>query len=523
MRSNKVVLICLLALLLTVNSMAQTTNPLQISGGRIVGAVDKEGVTAYLGIPYAKPPVGELRWRPPQPAVPWEGVRKAEHFGASCMQPPVRSFLPWTEEFMNQDPVSEDCLFLNIWTVAKTDEKQPVLVFIHGGGFGGGSGSIVVYNGAKLAKKGAVVVNMNYRLGAFGFLVHPELTKESEHHSSGNYGLLDMIAALQWVKQNIAAFGGDAARVTIFGQSAGAIAVIDLMQSPLAKALFARGIAQSDPRLFIKGPDNVLGSTNLEEREQDGVKFAESMGAHSIAELRAVPAGEFVKGDAFPTPGAKIRMYRGGPVIDGWILTANQPAEEVPLMAGLVAGDVNMADGFAPQPPPTVANFEKYAQTNYGGMADEFLKLYPAKRDDEVPAAKKASREDQARVGLDVWSSTQQKRSSVIYTYFFDRAIPWPAHPEFGAFHTAEVPYIFETNKLLDRPWEPVDFRLADFISSYWVNFAKSGDPNGSGLPNWPAYNAESHTTMELGEHTGAMPEADPARLKFLLEYLKKN
>jgi para-nitrobenzyl esterase len=177
----------------------------------------------------------------------------------------------------------------------------------------------------------------------------------------------------------------------------------------------------------------------------------------------------------------------------------------------------------AKAPAPTVANFETYAQTSYDGMAAEFLKLYPAKRDDDVPGAKKASREDQARVALDLWCADQQKGSSVVYTYFFDRPIPWPAHPEFGAFHTAEVPHIFKTNKLLDRPWEPVDFKLAEFISSYWVNFAKTGGPNGPGLPNWPAYKVENHTTMELGEHTGAIPEADPARLKFFLEYLKRN
>ena len=495
--------------------------PLQLATGKISGLVLKDGVSVYLGVPFAKPPIGDLRWREPQPPVPWKDVRKADHFGASCIQPPVRYFLPWTEEFMNTEPVGEDCLFLNIWTSAKSNDKQAVMVFLHGGGFGGGSGAIAVYNGAELSKKGVVVVTLNYRVGALGFLVHPDLTKESEHHSSGNYGLLDQIAALQWIKQNISAFGGDPARVTIFGQSAGAMSVIDLMRSPLAQGLFARAIAQSDPTIFIKSADIMTGSMDMREREQDGVKFAEALGAHSPAELRAIPAEEFTKMNAFPTPGQKSIAYRGGPVNDGWVLTANHPAHEVPLMAGLVAGDANMMDGLGPPPPSTVASFEGEARKNFGDLAPTFLSLYPLKSDADVAATRKIAREESARVALDVYSSDQLKRSPKVYTYFFDRPIPWPAHPEFGAFHTAEVPYVFKTLKVLDRPWQPIDFNLAETMSSYWSNFAKTGDPNAPGLPKWPVYGPDDHATMELGEHTGSMPVAEPARLKFLLQHSK--
>lgn len=493
-------------------------NPVRIDSGLISGATDKSGVTSYLGIPFASPPAGQLRWRPPQPAGHWEGVRDADHFGASCMQDELGSRLPWTEEFMTQGAISEDCLFLNVWTGAKSaSEKQAVMVFIYGGGFNEGSSSVAVYNGSELAKKGVVVVTLNYRVGPFGFLVYPDLTKESEHHSSGNYGLLDQIAALEWVHRNIAAFGGDPHRVTIFGQSAGAISVADLMRSPLAKGLFARAIAESGPGLF---PEDILGGgMTLAQREQQGLKYAEAKGAHSLAELRAMPAADFFKS----TPGSEGAPPNvGDPVTDGWVLPAEHPAQEVPLVVGMVAGDAAFASGFGPPAAPTVANYTSSAQKTYGDMAATFLKLYPAETDGDVAAAKKASQTDRSRVSIDVWCENQVKRSGRVYTYYFDHAIPWPAHPEFGAFHTSEVPYIFETFKLLDRPWEPADFRLSETMAAYWSNFAKTGDPNASGLPLWPVYEPNSHTTMELGDHVRPIPVADPAKVGFFLEYFKK-
>jgi len=489
----------------------------KIDSGLISGTAVNSEVEAYLGIPFAAPPEGKLRWRAPQPVGHWKGVRPAIHFGASCMQDQPGSRLPWTEKFMTQGAISEDCLFLNVWTTAKPEgEKQAVMVFLYGGGFNEGSSSVAVYNGAELAKRGVVIVTPNYRVGPLGFLVYPELTKESEHHSSGNYGLLDQIAALQWVHRNIAAFGGDPERVTIFGQSAGAISVADLMRSPLAEGLFARAIAESGPGLF---PENMLGGgMTFVQREEQGVKFAESRGARSLAELRAMPAADF-----FKTKKGEVSPFSlGGPVKDGWVVPAEPPAHEVPLMVGMVAGDAAFAGGFGPPDAPTVANYTAGAEKSYGDSAATFLKLYPVEKDSDVPGAKRTSQADRARVSIEVWCEQQSKRSGTVYTYFFDHPIPWPAHPEFGAFHSSEIPYIFETLDLTDRPWTPQDFKLSQTMAAYWSNFAKMGDPNSVGLPPWPVYAPGSHTTMELGSHIGAMPVAEPARVGFFSGYFKR-
>ena len=281
-------MIAIVAALSMAVSLFPAAEPIVVrtEAGPISGVTDSQGVTSYKGIPFAAPPVGSLRWQVPQPVTRWTGVRNADHFGNACFQIQDHSRLPWTEPFMEQGPVGEDCLYLNVWTAAKSfSERRPVMVFIYGGGFVEGSGSVAVYDGTNLAKRGVVVVNMNYRVGPLGFLVYPGLTKESAHGSSGNYGLLDQIAALQWVHKNIAAFGGDPDRVLIFGQSAGATSVYDLMQSPLAKGLFVRAIAESGRFLFASPNES---QPNLSDREQLGFRWAESKGAHSLAELRAL-------------------------------------------------------------------------------------------------------------------------------------------------------------------------------------------------------------------------------------------
>jgi para-nitrobenzyl esterase len=508
-------LVILASLSLLLGAATETTKkPVRVDTGLLSGVTDSAGVTAYLGVPFAAPPVGPLRWRPPQPAAQWKGVRAVDHYGASCMQDEPGARLPWSEEFMTQGPVSEDCLFLNVWTSAKSpNEKQAVMFFIYGGGFTEGSSSVAVYTGSELAKKGVVVVTVNYRVGPLGFLVHPELTKESEHHSSGNYGLLDQIAGLQWVQRNIAAFGGDPRKVTIFGQSAGSLSVADLMRSPLAQGLFARAIAESGAGIF---PERVVNAgMTFEQREQQGVTYAEAKGAHSLAEMRAIPAADFFKSSSGAPRG-------GGPVTDGWVLTTDHPAHEVSLIVGMVTGDAVFAYGFSPQPAPTVANYTSAAEKSYGNKAPIFLKLYPVASDSDVPAAKRASQIDQSRIAMDLWCAGQMKRSGTVYTYYFDHPIPWPAHPEFGAFHSSEVPYIFETLNRLDRPWTDVDWGLSAAMSSYWSNFATTGDPNARGLPGWPAYAPNAHSTMELGDHIGPIPVADPAKLDFFLPYLAK-
>ncbi len=499
---------------------ATKDKPVRVENGQLVGVTDANGVTAYKGVPFGAPPVGDLRWKPPQPPAKWTGVRDASKFGASCMQNERGSSLPWTEEFMTSGPISEDCLFLNVWTAAKSaKEKRPVMVWMYGGGFNEGSGEVTAYDGAALAKKGVVLVSMNYRMGALGFLVYPDLTKESEHHSSGNYGLLDQIAALQWVHNNIAAFGGDPDKVTIFGQSAGALSVGLLMQSPLAKGLFVRAIAESGPGLLAR---NAAGGGNkLADREQQGVKYAESRGAHSLAELRAMPAAAFFA----PAPGGgRGAPTAGSTVVDGWVVPLTPPYNQVPVLAGMVADDVGIGTTG-----PAAAN-QKYAVTTYtaavqriyGDQADTFLKLYPVTSDADVEAMQKASARDRTRVQMYLWAADQVKASKTVYTYYFDRVMPWPAHPEFGAFHTSDVPYVFNNIHKVDRPWEPVDDQVSDAVSSYWVNFAATGEPGGKGLAEWPAYNDGSHTTMELGAKMGPMPIADPAKMAFFVAYFKK-
>ena len=517
---KKFISACALSLAFAIVSVALHAGPaaktIRTADGLVSGAPPEHGVAAYLGIPFAAPPVGDLRWRPPGPAAKWTGVRKADRFGASCMQDEPGSRLPWTPEFMTQGPVSEDCLFLNVWTsTSSAQPKQAVMVYIYGGGFNEGSGGVAVYNGANLARKGVVVVTFNYRVGALGFLAYPALTQESPHHSSGNYGLLDQIAALQWVHANIAAFGGDPSRVTIFGQSAGAMSVAYLMRSPLAKGLFARAIAESGPGLFM-GNSTSIG-TPLVEAEKRGEKFAESKGAHSLAELRAMPAADFFKS----APGASaMPVSPGGPAADNWVVPDANPAQQVPVIVGMVSGDAAFAAGFGVAPPKTVGDYDAQAEKTYGAAAPEFLKLFPAAKDSGVAAALDASHIDRARVSLDLWAQEQSRHSSRVYTYFFDRAIPWPQHPEFGAFHSSEVPYVFETLGLLDRPWQPVDHALSVEMSSYWSNFAKNGDPNAAGLPRWPEFRPSGHTTMQLGAHSGPIPVAEPPRFAFFAHFL---
>jgi para-nitrobenzyl esterase len=425
---------------------------------------------------------------------------------------------------MTSGPISEDCLFLNVWTGAKSaKEKRPVMVWMYGGGFNEGASSITAYDGAALAKKGVVLVSMNYRMGALGFLVYPELTKESEHHSSGNYGLLDQIAALQWVRKNIAAFGGDPDKVTIFGQSAGALSVGLLMQSPLAKGLFVRAIAESGPGLIARSAFG--GGTTLADREQAGVKYAESRGAHSLAELRAMPAADFyARPAAAGAGGGRGAPGPGATVVDGWVVPLTPPDSQVPLLAGMVADDIGIGTtgAAAASQKFAVSTYDAAVTRIYGDQADAFLKLYPVASDGDVEAMQKASARDRTRVTMDVWAADQVKPSKKVYTYYFDRVMPWPAHPEFGAFHTSDVPYVFENIHKIDRPWEPVDDRVSDAVSSYWVNFASTGDPNGKGLVEWPAYSESSHTTMELGAKMGPMPVADTAKLDFFMAFLKK-
>jgi para-nitrobenzyl esterase len=481
-----------------INQIVETKN------GKVEGAINEGGtVMTFKGIPYAAPPIGDLRWKEPQSPVPWEGVRDATEFCTSCMQNRLFSHLPngpWTEEFMVQDSVSEDCLFLNIWTPATSAaEKLPVLFYIHGGALTEGSGSIEVYDGEELAKKGIIVITINYRLGPFGFLAHSELTAESPHHASGNYGYLDQVLALKWVQENIAAFGGDPSRVTIAGQSAGAGSVNALITSPLARGLFHGAITESGTT-YSNGP---MGVKSLGEGEKQGAEFTRLKGAASIADLRAMSAEEILARDP------ETAQLRFGRVLDGYFQTedpmkifAEGKQNDTPFLSGMNADE-----------------------TRYTGeTGDEFRELYPSKTEEEMASALKLAGQEQSRLNTYLWMEYRSRTSETnAYEYFFDRAIPWPEYPQFGAFHTAEVPYVFNNIKMLtSHPvMEKTDTLVADQISSFWVNFVKTGDPNGPGLPVWEHFNENKHEVMRLGKEMGMIPiAANEERYNFLKSQL---
>ena len=502
----------ILLLLWTANLIAQlgVNHPVKTTSGLIRGTSSASGkVTVFKGIPYAAPPVGSLRWREPQPVHPWKNVLQASHFGKNCMQAPVREYLPWTSEFMAVNDFSEDCLFLNIWSPAhRSSDRLAVYVYIHGGGFLGGSGDVPVYDGENLAKKGIIVITLNYRVGAFGFLALPELSKESPHHSSGNYGLLDQLAALRWIKENIAGFGGDPTRVTIGGQSAGAASVNALVASPLAQGLFRGAVAESDPGLVPKP---------LSEAEKDGADYAKSKGASSLAALRALPAEEFVPKIAF----GDLRFL---PILDGWVLRqsprdvfAARAQNDVATLAGFNANDIFGI---------TATGAEAYRQQvkeKYGQFADEFLKLYPANNDEETKRSERSAAQNATRTYLHFWAEDRSLSTRTpAFLYFFSHAIPWPQHPEFGAFHTSEVPYYFDNLDKLPRPWTEGDHNLAEIMSTYLVNFVRTGDPNGAGLPHWSAFKPATAGITEIGSNISApVSLAEPSALDFWTRYWK--
>lgn len=465
------------------------------SSGNVSGTAAKlPGVQAYLGIPYAAPPVGDLRWRPPRAVAAWQGTRTADRFSPSCIQGPNTPFGPWTAEFLLLGPTSEDCLYLNVWTAAKANAQQPVLVYIYGGGFGSGSGDVPVYDGSHMAaEQGLVVVNMNYRVGALGFLAHPELTKEGG--ASGNYGLMDQVAALEWVRDNISAFGGDPRRVMIAGQSAGAMSVYLHTASPLAKGLFQRAAIESGPGgLAAFGVATARSVTRPRaDAEQEGVAYATKLGAKSLAELRAIPAEKFIGGGRF------------GPVIDGRFLVEDTPEtfaagrqNDVPTLTGLNADEGSAGPGYGKA---TADAFRKQAAQRYGDRASQFLSTYPAGTDAEASTASVESARDAGIAGLERLLVERAKTSHTpAFAYYFDHAIPWPEHPEFGAFHTAEVPYVFGTLDAIQRPWTAVDHRLSKTMMSYWANFASTGDPNGGGVPRWAAFDPANPVLQRLGD-----------------------
>ncbi len=489
--------------------IAQHPSPVKVEEGLLQGTLEN-GVTVYKGVPYAAPPVGKLRWRAPHPPIHWKGVRKADKFSANPMQVMVKELGPWTPEYQPQGAISEDCLYLNIWTEAKLPkEKRPVVMYIPGGAFTGGSGDCPVYNGENLAKKGLVVVTINYRVGVFGFLALPELTKESKHNSSGNYGLLDQLAALEWLHKNISAFGGDPNKITIMGQSAGAASVNYLTASPLAKGLFKRVIAESGTN-YMNGPGE-----NLKAAEQYGVRFEKTMGASSLAELRTIPAAELLD--------STTNKFRFLPIVDGWYLpksvddiikTGKQ--NDVTTITGWVADEGSYSDNYGKVP---AEEFRRQVKQRAGAYSNEILKLYPASTQAEAAVSQKNLARDINVVSMYLWGAKREKTGKTkLYTYIFTHQQPGSTKERYEAFHSSELPYVFDNLNQSPRPWTTEDKKIEGTMSAYWTNFIKTGNPNGKGLPKWPAFKKIPPETMELGDKMGPGPVA--GREKF--EVLKK-
>jgi para-nitrobenzyl esterase len=485
-----------------------------------LGAVegkDDGKVKAFLGIPYAAPPVGELRWKAPAPAAKWSGVKKATEFGSHCMQGNVFG------DMVFHDPGgSEDCLTLNVWVPDKHAEAtMPVMVWIYGGGFVAGTTSEARQEGSHLAQQGVIVVSMNYRLGVFGFLVHPELAAESGHNSAGNYGLLDQLAVLKWVHDNIAAFGGDPGNVTIFGESAGSFSVSAQMASPLAKGLFQKAIGESGGAFSRSG----LSFDAMSARaEKDAKLVKDKLGASTLAELRAIPAEKLLAEFAPP----KSRGFDFGPDVDGYFLPESVPAifaagkqNDVALLAGWNHDEGSFEIAFAPQK-PTAESFKAASKKDFGDKADEFLKLYPADTEEHAQRSAMDYAGDKF-IALSTWDwieAATKAGKQPVYRYRFDMA-PFskdPKAPRMGAYHSAEIEYVFgQLDSKTDVTWRESDRQISDIMQKYWANFAKNGNPNGAGLPKWPPYTqADGWPVMILKAEPAAQKDDLRDRYLFL-------
>lgn len=485
-----------------------------IKSGTIAGTAEKSGVHSFKGIPYAAPPVGVLRWKAPQPVASWTGVRKCDHFGPRAVQPPI-----YSDMVFRSDGMSEDCLYLNVWVPPANGEEgsMPVLVYFYGGGFVAGDGSEPRYDGESMATKGIVALTVNYRLGIFGLFAHPELTQESPEHSSGDYGLMDQAAALRWVRDNIAAFGGDPKRVTIAGESAGSISVSALMASPVSKDLFAGAIGESGSLM------GALPPVRLNVAEQGGVDFARSVGANSLADLRAIPADKLIEA------AGKFGHWRFPMTIDGYffprtpreIFEAGEEAH-VPLLVGWnsAEGDYH---GILESAAPTVANYEAAVRRLYGAVADSVLRVYHAADDAAVMQAATDLASDRF-IGFSTWrwSHLQAKTGGhPVYRYFYERPRPATvagrpaAH---GASHSSEIEYAMGNlpgNKVF--AWTADDYAVSATLQGYFVNFIKKGDPNGRGLPRWPAANASGVVEVQhINVKTRTEPAAHEDRYLFM-------
>jgi para-nitrobenzyl esterase len=525
-----------------VSAQLNTSTPQVKTVNGILEGVNESGVISFKGVPFAAPPVGDYRWREPQPVKNWTGVRKADKFGPRAMQLPV-----FGDMNFRSDGMSEDCLYLNVWTPAKTgNEHLPVLVYFYGGGFIAGDGSEPRYDGESMARRGIVAITVNYRLGVFGFFAHPELTKESPHHASGNYGLLDQAAALLWVEKNIAAFGGDPKKITIAGESAGSFSVSAQMASPLSKNILAGAIGESGSLL------NSNPTASLQQAENSGSDFAKSIQKSSLAELRAMPAEELLKA----TSNAGYGRF---PVcVDGYffpkssteIFQAGQQAH-VPLLVGWNSEEMNYHIVMG-NDKPTVDNFTKAVQKLYGEQADQILQVYKPSSDEDVEQV--ATDLASARfIGFSTWKWSylhSKTGGKPVYRYKYARPRPQMRSemgnataglaggvikdsnaakapqmpPAKGAVHSAEIEYAMgnlPTNRVYD--WQPEDYKISEIMQTFFANFIKTGNPNGLGVPNWPAIeNNKSIEVMHINVETKAEEEQHDDRYMLLDKLSKK-
>ena len=483
-------------------SLSAQLSVVKTENGQVSG-IKSGDISIFMGIPFAAPPVGELRWKAPAPVKDWKGVLKCDKFSASPMQRNPVPFMMWTEEFITPPAnLSEDCLYLNVWTPAKSSkDKLPVFVWIYGGGFSSGSAACAVYDGEEMAKKGVIFVSFNYRVGVLGFMAHPDLSSESANKVSGNYGLLDQIAALVWIKKNIEAFGGDPQKVTIAGQSAGSMSVCALVASPLAKGLFRGAIAESGGIL------NGRMNSSLADAEKSGVAFMGKLKTSNIDELRKKSADELINAAG-----------NFGVVTDGYVIPSdvfdafkNGKFNDVEMMAGWVTGDGSLMGGENLTPD----KYKEQAIKNYGDKSEEFLKLFPGNTNDQVSVSLKQSGLMQfAALPAYLWAGFSNKKA---YIYEFSHVpVDKPDFPNYGAFHTSEVPFALHTLHLWKRPWRDIDFAVEKTMNDYWVNFVKNGNPNGKDLPEWKVYDKQVGNIMEIGDQSKLTPGLYKNQFSFL-------
>jgi para-nitrobenzyl esterase len=519
----------LFALILAIPAMAQ--NPqVTISNGAIEGTFNAAtGINSYKGIPFALPPVGNLRWRAPQPPANWNGVLKADHFSHMPMQKRI-----YADMIFRADTMSEDCLYLNVWTPARSAAaKLPVLVYFYGGGFSAGDGSEARYDGESLAQKGIVTVTINYRLGIFGFFAHPELSAETSYHGSGNYALMDQSAALVWVKKNIAAFGGDPDHITIAGESAGSIAVFGQMASPLSRNLIAGAIGESGA--MIKP---TLPALSLADGEQIGMTFQKKVGAKSLADLRALTAAQLLDS------AARSNYYHLAETIDGYFLPKSPVAifeageqAHVPLLVGWNSAEVpyqSITQGDMPTP----ENYAKHIKMRFGADSSTVLKLYPGATQDEVIRSATALGSD-GFIVYATWKWAEMQAATggrPVYRYMFSTPRPQsPAAiafnsknkmppPMVGASHASEIEFALG-NLASDKvfPWTPEDYKVSATMENYFANFIKTGNPNGAGLPKWtPNTKGSAVMFMNIDVNSQLQPDTLQARYLFLDQFYTK-